>query len=846
MSDEESKCCTDTPPCRKKRKVMQRYKAEYAEKYPVIRKSSVGDNHAFCILCGTDFSVAHGGMLDVKKHIETAKHKSKEHARASARKVTDMFPTDKNVSVIRAETFFTDFIIEHNLPLACADHAGALFRNMFPDSAIAAKYSCARTKTGHIADTLAESDSQRVASMMQKQPFSIGTDGSNDIGSVKLYPVCVRYFDPDFGKVFCVMLSLKECAVASTGQNIFNLMNDELSRYKIPWENCLSFAADNASVMQGCRSGVASYVLKAAPAVYMVGCPCHLLHLTAGKAAGKLSVKVDELLIDIYYYMDKSSKRLQEFQSFQAMRECETHKILKHVSVRWLSLGVCLSRLLEQWPALEAFFNSELAKSSSGHTAELVKSSSHTKPPSLSHSAETTKSSTQPKTSTHSAETVKLSSHIKPSGHSAETVKSSSHIKPSSHTAELVKSSSHTKPSSLSHSAETTKTSSQVKPSGHRSSGTSKHSTVCDVSRSGGMQDFNLSSYLFREGQVAAAAIEHKKQQKAKQEATKATIPKSDTRVSRVCRMLSDPYTKLICLFLQYTIPLFDHVNIVLQRDEPCVHILHGLLEDQLRNIMVRFVKPAVVSSCPNLTAVKYNDECNHKDNNDIAVGTDVRNLLASDCYNLSTERVSQFYQEVKLYYITACDYMLKKFPYNDPVLVHAQVVDISNRTNQSFADLQYFINRFPCLAQQDCTVSLDTIEQEFLMYQVVPLPTAVTSAERIDMAWHLIGQMRDAATGNAKFRNLSSVMKGILTIFHSNADCERIFSLVQKNKTDYRPNMSTRTLGSLLTRKMMQSAQANVCHSMQYSTSLLHRAKSATYTHHQLAQSASASVQHD
>ena len=43
-------------------------------------------------------------------------------------------------------------------------------------------------------------------------------------------------------------------------------------------------------------------------------------------------------------------------------------------------------------------------------------------------------------------------------------------------------------------------------------------------------------------------------------------------------------------------------------------------------------------------------------------------------------------------------------------------------------------------------------------------------------------------------------VMLAILCIFHSNADCERIFSLVTNNKTEFRPNMKTETLNSLIT----------------------------------------------
>ena len=70
-----------------KRKVLQKYRAEYAIKYPVIAR------------CSTD-----------------------------------------------------------NLPLACADHKGPLFRKMFPDSTIATKYGCARTKTGCVLETLDADD----------------------------------------------------------------------------------------------------------------------------------------------------------------------------------------------------------------------------------------------------------------------------------------------------------------------------------------------------------------------------------------------------------------------------------------------------------------------------------------------------------------------------------------------------------------------------------------------------------------------------------------------------------------------------------------------------------------
>lgn len=46
--------------------------------------------------------------------------------------------------VIRSEVLFTGFLVEHNLPMSVADHAGPLFKQMFPDSAVASQYRRAR------------------------------------------------------------------------------------------------------------------------------------------------------------------------------------------------------------------------------------------------------------------------------------------------------------------------------------------------------------------------------------------------------------------------------------------------------------------------------------------------------------------------------------------------------------------------------------------------------------------------------------------------------------------------------------------------------------------------------
>lgn len=42
------------------------------------------------------------------------------------------------------------------------------------------------------------------------------------------------------------------------------------------------------------------------------------------------------------------------------MNDTETQRILKHVCTRWLSMGVCLTRLIEQWVPLRKYFESKM------------------------------------------------------------------------------------------------------------------------------------------------------------------------------------------------------------------------------------------------------------------------------------------------------------------------------------------------------------------------------------------------------------------------------------------------------------------------------------------------------
>ena len=90
----------------------------------------------------------------------------------------------------------------------------------------------------------------------------------------------------------------------------------------------------------------------------------------------------------------------------------------------------------------------------------------------------------------------------------------------------------------------------------------------------------------------------------------------------------------------------------------------------------------------------------------------------------------------------------------------------------------------------------------------------------RIDMIW---GSLQE------KLPNLSKVALAVLTIPHSNAGEERVFSMIRKNKTDFRSNLDLRkSLSSIMTIKMNKLANLLPCHRFKPSNSLLTKCKAA------------------
>ena len=68
---------------------------------------------------------------------------------------------------------------------------------------------------------------------------------------------------------------------------------------------------------------------------------------------------VEEMVIDLYYWFDKSTKRKANLQRYCVFCDTNYRDIIKHASTRWLSLEKAINRTLQQYEALRSYFISE-------------------------------------------------------------------------------------------------------------------------------------------------------------------------------------------------------------------------------------------------------------------------------------------------------------------------------------------------------------------------------------------------------------------------------------------------------------------------------------------------------
>ena len=222
------------------------------------------------------------------------------------------------------------------------DDANTLLKNMFPDSQIASKFSCARTKMTYLINfAIAPYCEEKVATSLKDNPYSIAYDEADGY-----MMVLVRHIAD--GALLNDMLDLVPLNGNFTSENCTKAILSAIDNAHLPRRNCISDCSDSCNTMRGklnnfkyfliincsfysyksicsmvyflfigVNKGVMKLLRKSAGLENLIdvgGCTLHTVSNGNRHATVSVFPDIPDVCEDVFCFFDKSCKRKVEFQ----------------------------------------------------------------------------------------------------------------------------------------------------------------------------------------------------------------------------------------------------------------------------------------------------------------------------------------------------------------------------------------------------------------------------------------------------------------------------------------------------------------------------------------------------
>ena len=142
------------------------------------------------------------------------------------------------------------------------------------------------------------------------------------------------------------LLFCKELDSTTTGEDIFELVNENVLLSKLKWSNCVSVCTDGCPSMQGKNKGFVAYVRQKNPNVVIVHCMVHREALVAKSLPKDLQTIMNQVCQVVNFIKSRPLRNRLFSQLCKAM-DSEYECLLYHTEVRWLSKGKVLKRLVQ-------------------------------------------------------------------------------------------------------------------------------------------------------------------------------------------------------------------------------------------------------------------------------------------------------------------------------------------------------------------------------------------------------------------------------------------------------------------------------------------------------------------
>ena len=174
--------------------------------------------------------------------------------------------------------------------------------------------------------------------------------------------------------------------------------------------------------------------------------------------------------------------------------------------------------------------------------------------------------------------------------------------------------------------------------------------------------------------------------------------------------------TEIYSYFFNGVLPAFKHTNLLLQREDPCIHLVHSQLSRFLLQLVAQFMRVTEIKSAPQASDMNID---NHKPQEELPIDICIKNLLNKlfEDREISAFDKETFFAGAPAFCSEAFSYGVEKLPIDDSALNHSIFADISKRESVSIDDVLFLIEKFRLNFNPE---TINLLSEKFLDYQLL------------------------------------------------------------------------------------------------------------------------------
>lgn len=328
---------------------------------------------AKCLMCETNFSIAHSGFGQVQQHARSARHISKVAAGCHQSRLTvastgtvtlkpgsgRMLCHDDKVS--RAEIVMLLRLVKHSYSFSSYDDLSEVLKYILPDDEIVRDMSLASTKCMYsLAYGLGPHYHNELVKDAEREFYSLIVDEATTQQNKKQFDILIKYWSATENLV--VTRYLSSCFLGHATADIMNSsIIDTLSREGLSLNKILMLSSDGPNVNVSLKKKLNEAVKECGgkSLVEIGSCNLHAAHnaFRHGLAAVP-GWGTDEFVTDIFYWFKNYPSRSEDYlRLYNAIADKDLSVIFKRfVDNRWLSIGPVIDRVVEHFDTLHTFF----------------------------------------------------------------------------------------------------------------------------------------------------------------------------------------------------------------------------------------------------------------------------------------------------------------------------------------------------------------------------------------------------------------------------------------------------------------------------------------------------------